>query len=285
MTRARDLADQINRINSSAADATALTIDSSENVLVGKTSVGAATAGFESRSTGYTAITRDGGQPLEVRRLTSDGDIVDFRTDGTTVGTIGGYGGQLIIGTGNTGLRFQNSIPAVIPRTTSDGASDGVYDLGDSNARFKDLYLSGGAFIGGTGSANKLDDYEEGTFTPTLTSGASSISYNHQYGFYTKVGRVVHFEFDLSMSAASGNSDLIKFGGLPYASANINQLYGGGFLNYQTQMFSTGADYMFHVGRNTQEVAVYTAAGNNFVGTSATLAQRLIMSGRYFAST
>ena len=137
----------------------------------------------------------------------------------------------------------------------------------------------------GTDTSEILHDYEEGTFTPTLSSGASSISYKHQYGFYTKVGRVVHFEFDLGMSAASGNSDLIKFGGLPYASADITQLYGGGFLNYQTQMFTDGADYMFHVGRNSQEVAVYTSAGNSFVGTSATLAQRLILSGRYFATT
>ena len=32
--------------------------------------------------------------------------------------------------------------------------------------RFKDLYLSGGVYLGGTGSANQLDDYEEGTWTP-----------------------------------------------------------------------------------------------------------------------
>ena len=38
MTRPRDIADSINRINSSAADATAITIDSSENVGIGTTS-------------------------------------------------------------------------------------------------------------------------------------------------------------------------------------------------------------------------------------------------------
>jgi hypothetical protein len=37
------------------------------------------------------------------------------------------------------------------------------------SARFKDLYLSGGVYLGGTGSANKLDDYEEGTWTPVLS--------------------------------------------------------------------------------------------------------------------
>jgi hypothetical protein len=36
----------------------------------------------------------------------------------------------------------------------------------DSAARFKDLYLSGGVYLGGTVAANYLDDYEEGTWTP-----------------------------------------------------------------------------------------------------------------------
>ena len=41
----------------------------------------------------------------------------------------------------------------------------GAIDLGNGNNRFKDAYLSGGVYLGGTGSANKLDDYEEGTWT------------------------------------------------------------------------------------------------------------------------
>jgi hypothetical protein len=35
---------------------------------------------------------------------------------------------------------------------------------------FKDLYLSGGVYLGGTGAANLLDDYEEGTWTPAFTN-------------------------------------------------------------------------------------------------------------------
>ena len=42
-------------------------------------------------------------------------------------------------------------------------------------------------YIGGTGSANHFDDYEEGNFTATL-SGYSSISYHRQFGKYVKIG-------------------------------------------------------------------------------------------------
>ena len=44
--------------------------------------------------------------------------------------------------------------------------------------------------LGGTGAANKLDDYEEGTWTPTDASGAG-LSFSATYNIYTKVGRIV----------------------------------------------------------------------------------------------
>ena len=51
--------------------------------------------------------------------------------------------------------------------------------------------------------ANTLDDYEEGTFTPTLAGSttAGSHTYSHQTGFYTKVGRLVTFSAYVALSA------------------------------------------------------------------------------------
>ena len=54
----------------------------------------------------------------------------------------------------------------------SGAENDGDVDLGFSNARFKDLYLSGGVVFGdaqaGTSQAKRWIDYEEGTFTPNF---------------------------------------------------------------------------------------------------------------------
>ena len=74
-------------------------------------------------------------------------------------------------------------------------ATDNANDLGSASKRWQDLYLSGGVYIGGTTSANFLDDYEEGTFTlngsgSLLTALQGTITI--YYGQYTKVGRKVY---------------------------------------------------------------------------------------------
>ena len=82
-----------------------------------------------------------------------------------------------------------------------------------------DITLSGGVYVGGTGAANYLDDYEEGTFTPTLigTTTAGTASYSHQNGKYTKIGNVVHFTIYLSYSSHTGTGN-INITGLPFTT-------------------------------------------------------------------
>jgi hypothetical protein len=76
-------------------------------------------------------------------------------------------------------------------------------------------------FNGDTAAANALDDYEEGTFTPTFapTSGAfTSITYSEQYGKYTKIGNRVDINIQVSLSAVSVGTagGVIFIGGLPF---------------------------------------------------------------------
>ena len=147
---------------------TCMTLDSSGNVLVGKTTTALATAGITLGESGFGSFTRSGFEPLNVNRLSSDGNLAVFYKDGTTVGSVGADSGFLTVGDASCRLLFLDSTPSIIPRGTTNVGSNGAIDLGDSGSRFKDLYLSGGIYVGGTGSANKLDDYEEGTFTPTI---------------------------------------------------------------------------------------------------------------------
>ena len=142
-------------------------IDSSGNVLVGKTGSNLFTVGAELTSTGQVYATASSAPTARFNRKTSDGEIVDFRKDGTTVGSIGTVDGDLNVfasASGHKGLRFGNGY--IAPTSNSTSIQDATTDLGLSTHRFKDLYLSGGVYLGGTGSANKLDDYEEGTWTP-----------------------------------------------------------------------------------------------------------------------
>ena len=63
-------------------------ITSGGDVLVGKTAVDFATAGVALQPAGVIGITRSGGAPLIINRLTNDGDLVVFQQDGTPEGSI-----------------------------------------------------------------------------------------------------------------------------------------------------------------------------------------------------
>ena len=103
---------------------------------------------------------------------------------------------------------------ALTPRkSVSD--SDATVNLGSSAARLKDLYLSGGVYLGGTGAANKLDDYEEGTWTPTVITGAASLVFVS--ATYTKVGDKVTVWAYVN-SLVTPNSSPVVVGGLPFTS-------------------------------------------------------------------
>ena len=139
------------------AASTALTIDSSGNLLVGKSSTSINTAGTRLIGGGSGAqFTADGTEAVALNRLTSDGNLIWFGKAGSKVGSIGTSGDDLTVGNDVTTVKFHNGLNAIHPNGTGSG-SDGLTTLGWTNNRFKDLYLSGGVYLGGTGSANLLD--------------------------------------------------------------------------------------------------------------------------------
>ena len=86
-------------------------------VSIASNSTSAAVSGFVVESEGDTYITAEGveSRVLVLNRLTSDGDEIEFRKDNSEVGVIGTVGGDLAIGTGNTGLRFVDGSDSIQP--------------------------------------------------------------------------------------------------------------------------------------------------------------------------
>ena len=193
-------------------------VTNSGNVTVGGTLgvTGAVTA-----SNGLT-VDDDGATPLTVDRATDDGAIIDVQKDGTSVGSISTVGSNLHVGK-VSGLSFQNN--DVIRPVKNDVRTDAVIDLGDSGGRFKDLYLSGGAYLGGTSSANKLDFYQEGTFTYNLncgTSGSFTPRTGYTLGHYTRIGNIVHYSVRFESISKSSPQGRIQIGNFPFTfKANI----------------------------------------------------------------
>lgn len=105
-------------------------------------------------------------------------------------------------------------------------STDSTYDLGSSlkawaEAYIDDLYLSGGVYVGGTGSANYLDDYEEGTWTPATGINYSGLSgtFTPDSGRYLKIGNLVfvtgYYTTPTSMTFST-NASYLQVTGLPF---------------------------------------------------------------------
>jgi hypothetical protein len=137
-----------NTLSFSAGNTERMRIDASGNLLVGKTSVDTNTAGFEARSTGFIGVTRsDVGAYFT--RLTTDGEIIQFRKDSAEVGSIGVAAGPVAYmvfneTTSDNVAALKGAGGAILPSTNAGADKDGTMNLGSSGARFESLYLSGG---------------------------------------------------------------------------------------------------------------------------------------------
>jgi beta-galactosidase GanA len=98
------------------------------------------------------------------------------------------------------------------------GVITGVTDLATAgvtldDAALTDPVITGGVYLGGTGSANYLDDYEEGTWTATMSSGSVTADRTT----YTKVGRLVTVQARLTDITDYTSADNVVVQGLPFA--------------------------------------------------------------------
>jgi len=201
-------------------------IDSNGNLLVGTTDTSlwndnADNYGHNILGNGQYYSSTNGEINAYLNRQNSDGAILAFAKDGAPVGSIGTLSGNISIGSGNAGLRFNPPFSEVLPHNvTTNSGTDATVILGSGGVRFKDLYLSGGVYLGGTGAANKLDDYEEGTWTAALTADTGTITLSYDLMRYTKIGRVVTVSGLIICSAVSSPTGDLALTGLPFTVNN-----------------------------------------------------------------
>jgi hypothetical protein len=83
------------------------------------------------------------------------------------------------------------------------------------------------AATSGTGTSELLADYEEGTWTPSVTSSGGSITtVGAVSGSYTKIGRVVHAFFDINITTNGTGSGSILAANIPFAPSAANTSMG-----------------------------------------------------------
>ncbi|MCA1841465.1 MAG: hypothetical protein LC723_14270 [Actinobacteria bacterium] len=119
---------------------------------------------------------------------------------------------------------------------------------------------------------NVLDDYEEGTWTPTDASGAG-LAFAVGSARYTKVGRLVSACFDLLYPAtASGASAIV--GSLPFT---VGAAAGSGSVGFG----NVGLSITFYLRPGTTNVEIYTVGGGNITNTQMS-GKTITMAATYF---
>ena len=255
---------------SAAADAKMI-LDSSGNLLVGKSAVAVSSVGAELRdgASDYAVTGVSSAQAAALfGRNSNDGDIIRLRKDNAAVGSIGVRDGTSLYiestASNRTGLDLTGG---VLPRY-GGSLSNGQTDLGAASYRFKDLYLSGGVYLGGTGSANKLTDYESGTFQTNIsteTSGTITIQSNNDTLAYTKVGRLVTITGMVSVtSTGSAVGTFIQLNNLPFTSADLSETSGrmGGHVTYSDASAGTKTSIGTLMLESSTQIRLYVTAAN-----------------------
>ena len=185
-------------------------------------------------------------------------------------------GGDLILRGGNAGangssqIRFRTATASHAYGITAEQMR--IDSVGDVNIMTGNLVIStSGKGInfsaatdvasGETTASSTLDDYEEGTWTPTLSTSGGSVGTSSSAGQYTKIGRqvIVHFQFTLSSS--SGGSGTLKITNLPFSvDANSGAVIGAGRILDLGQTINVG-----HF-TSTNQIGMFKYNGN-YAGT------------------
>jgi hypothetical protein len=124
--------------------------------------------------------------------------------------------------------------------TPSFGTTIGV---GGATASASGAGISFPATQSASSDANTLDDYEEGTWTPTITFGGGNtgVTYNFQLGRYTKIGNQVTIFMYFQLTNKGSSTGDCAIGGLPFSSVNIGSFYTGGAIRIGSTTGLVGA--------------------------------------------
>ncbi len=133
---------------------------------------------------------------------TTDGNKIRLEKSGALVGSLGTYNGVPYIGyQGGAGGGIMFNGASIEPTALGSSRTNNTNDIGSSSYRWRNAYLGGGIYLGGTASQHKLDFYKTDTWAPQIyyqnATDQANATNSTQTGIYTKIGNVCTVQFRL----------------------------------------------------------------------------------------
>ena len=204
---------------SDSSDATAITIDSDENIGFNTTGIAAGSTSSASNSTATP------------KKIVINNDYSNGATDASLKLYLYNSGSvrQGFTSGSNYDLQYHNS-----------GHATGRHAFYVGNTESVRIDANGIKFNGDSAAANALNDYEEGSWTPTNADSGETANMGGDSARYTKIGNMVSLRFDIT-NTSGNHANLI--GGLPYTVKTA--AHGGIFIVYNnlssgTSEYTTG---------------------------------------------
>ena len=166
------------------------------------------------------------------------------------------------------------------------GANTRIAMLVDNSEKLR-IDSNGLKFNGDSAAANALSDYEEGTWTPTVSQGFTSVQYetNGRQGSYTKIGRFVFFTLMIHLGGTTATaSSGIEITGLPFTAKSFshdNAAAGGADPFYQDGFYNANDFSAIVADGQTKLQLVRRDTGAALTGTSTNGGREFRMTGTY----
>jgi hypothetical protein len=180
----------------------------------------------------------------------------------------------------NTGIAFatQSTAAGLTERARFNNLGPLVFAGGNTNAN--GIGITFPATQSASSDANTLDDYEEGTFTPTLTG--TTVSAGTLGGTYTKIGNVVYVAVVIDNATFGSSSGMAQISSLPFTVFGNTSRTSSGVLGYNNGTVNASNSGWFQAG--TTNFTFYKSGGAATESFSNGTAKYINMSGFYYVA-
>lgn len=173
-------------------------------------------------------------------------------------------------------VRYEHNNDAMVFKTAGDVERMKLDNAGNVHINNGNLVIGTGGHgidfsaqtatsaTGATTSSELLDHYEEGSWTPNIGGSSSGVSYDIQWGRYTRIGNRVWVEGGLrptNLNNLTGTANLARIRGLPFnignSSSNLTQTGGGAITWYDGSEVSSASHPMLTGGPQTDQILLF----------------------------